>query len=152
MNLLEKVDLALCLLSESGISYCYLFFCTEDTLQSVDCTSSDVVSYVCIGFHHGRKTLHQLIRHNIRVHMQPSDALCLLFDCYSVHSSVISTRMPIFFWVHFLTSVMCSIYFPTLHHQCVSYTHQSAFFVLNYVDFSLYKYHCLTLYNMLFCH
>jgi len=70
-----------------------------------------VVSYVCIGFHHGRKTLHQLIRHNIRVHMQPSDALCLLFDCYSVHSSVISTRMPIFFWVHFLTSVMCSIFF-----------------------------------------
>lgn len=111
MNLLEKVDLALCLLSESGISYCYLFCCTEDTLQSVDCTSSDVVSYVCIGFHHGRKTLHQLIRHNIRVHMQPSDALCLLFDCYSVHSSVISTRMPIFFWVHFLTSVMCSIFF-----------------------------------------
>jgi len=35
-----------------------------------------LVSYVCIDFH-GRKTLYQLIRLNIRVHMQPSDALSL---------------------------------------------------------------------------
>jgi hypothetical protein len=85
--------------------------------------------------------------------MQLSDALWLfLFDRCSVHSFVISTRMPMFFWVHFLTSVMSSIYFPTLDHQCVGYTHQCAFFALKYVDFSLYKYHRLTLYNMLFWH
>jgi hypothetical protein len=112
-----------------------------------------VVSYVCVDFPHGIKTLHKLIRHNIRVHMQLSDALWLfLFDRCSVHSFVISTRMPMFFWVHFLTSVMSSIYFPTLDHQCVGYTHQCAFFALKYVDFSLYKYHRLTLYNMLFWH
>jgi hypothetical protein len=89
---------------------------------------------------HGRKTLHQLIRHNIRVHMQPSDAFwLLLFDNGSVLSSIIFTRKAMF--SGFISR-------PLYVFNLFSKTTISALVILQLAFFVFFLY--LTFYNMFF--